>query len=375
MSASAGTDLARALAERIRRDGPMPVAAYMAACLHDQEHGYYRRKIAIGAAGDFITAPEISQAFGELIGLWCALVWRAMGAPAATTLIELGPGRGTLLSDALRAARLVPGFRESLSNHLVESNAALRDVQAVTLGRQGVAAAWHDWPEFDAIRAGPTLLVANEFLDAFPIEQLVYADGTWHRREIGLDRNGVFVFVRGPAVEPSDLAMPPTRPPEGAIFEHRPALAEVASQLARRSRSSPLAALFIDYGPAEPAFGDSLQAVKAHRYASPLENPGEADLTAHVDFAALSRRCGDQGLIAEGPITQGRFLLAMGLVERTEKLVAAARPDQIGLIEAGARRIADPAGMGGLFKVFCVRTPGLPRPPPFALPRRHEDKR
>jgi NADH dehydrogenase [ubiquinone] 1 alpha subcomplex assembly factor 7 len=367
MSTTIGTTpLARALAERMRRNGPISVAAYMEACLHDPEHGYYRRKAAIGADGDFITAPEISQVFGELIGLWCALVWRAIGTPSATRLIELGPGRGTLVSDALRAGRIVPGFCESLSLYLVESNTVLREAQAAAAGRHGIEAAWYDWCEFEAIPDGPTLLIANEFLDAMPIEQLEFADGAWHRREIGVDRNGAFVFVRGPAIDPAGLGLPDAQPAEGAIFEYRPDLAEVAERLARRSRRAPFAALFIDYGPAEPAFGDSLQAVKAHCYASPLDEPGEADLTSHVDFAAFSRQCRAEGLIIDGPITQAQFLLAMGLVERTGKLLAAARPDQAGLIEAGARRIADPTGMGGLFKVACVRSREVATPPPFA---------
>jgi NADH dehydrogenase [ubiquinone] 1 alpha subcomplex assembly factor 7 len=365
------TALAKKLKERIRRDGPISVREYMQACLHDPEHGYYRKMSAIGAKGDFITAPEISQVFGELIGIWCAVAWRAMGAPSHVELVELGPGRGTLMRDALRAARVVPGFLDAVRLHLVESNAALREVQREALRDLHRAITWHiDLPHAfmkgGGFREGPTIVIANEFLDAWPIEQLVFADGAWHRRQVGLNARGDFVFVHGAALRPEALGVTPPLAKDGDIFEHRPGLLEIAAVLGQKSRRGPLAALFFDYGHQRTAVGETLQAVNAQRYVSPFDSPGEADLTAHVDFEDLSHHCRRRDLAVDGPITQAEFLLKMGLVERAQKLMASARSDEIGLLEAGARRIADPMGMGGLFKVVCVRSNDVPLLPPFA---------
>jgi NADH dehydrogenase [ubiquinone] 1 alpha subcomplex assembly factor 7 len=364
------TPLAKKLREQIRRDGPISVCAYMQACLHDPEHGYYRKKPAIGAQGDFITAPEISQIFGELIGIWCAVVWRAMGAPSEVDLVELGPGRGTLLRDAWRAARVVPGFLDAVKVRLVESHPLLRAIQHETLGDLRPAITWHPdlagaFTNGDKIRDRPTIVIANEFLDAWPVEQVVFADGGWHRRRVGINAHGEFIFERGSRVGGGALWPAPPLPKEGDVFEHRPGLSYVASILGPKSRRGPMAALFLDYGHQRTAAGETLQAVRAHRFVSPFEWPGESDLTAHVDFEALSTHCRREGLAVDGPMTQSEFLLKMGLVERAEKLMASVPSDQIGLLEAGARRIADPMGMGGLFKVVCARSKNVPPLPPF----------
>ncbi|HZA02337.1 MAG TPA: SAM-dependent methyltransferase [Hyphomicrobiaceae bacterium] len=365
------TPLAKKLKGRIRRDGPISVCAYMQACLHDPDHGYYRKKSAIGAQGDFMTAPEISQIFGELIGIWCAVAWRAMRAPKQVELLELGPGRGTLIRDAWRATRVVPGFLDAVKLHLVESNPVLRESQREALGDLHPAITWHAdmacaFTNGEKFHEGPAIVIANEFLDAWPIEQVVFAGGKWHHRGIGLDEHGDFAFVRGSPVANGALSPAPPSPTEGDVFEHRPGLRDVASLLGQKSRRNPMAALFLDYGHQRTTVGETLQAVSAHRYVSPFESPGESDLTAHVDFEALSSHCRIDGLAIDGPITQSEFLLKMGLVERAEKLMASAPSDQVGLLEAGARRIADPMGMGGLFKVMCARSKSVPPLPPFA---------
>lgn len=357
------TPLALKLKERIRREGPLPVFEYMRACLDDPEHGYYRGRPAIGAGGDFTTAPEISQTFGELIGIWAAVAWRAMGAPAKVHLIELGPGRGTMMSDALRAARIVPGFLEAVHVGLVESNELLRDAQRQALAKAQVPITWHETlaPEIGGDTAA--IVLANEFLDALPIRQFIFTQGHWRERCVGLADQDHFVFVAGDIADPGPL-LDGQPPGEGDILEHRPGSADVADTL-RNWSGHPLAALFIDYGHVQTAFGDTLQAVSQHRYASPFARPGEMDLTAHVDFAAFARECRNRGLAVDGPITQTEFLLGLGLAERGAKLMSSARPDQISLIEAGVQRISDPGGMGGRFKVMSVRSASVPVLPPF----------
>ena len=362
---SEANPLALKIKDRIRREGPIPVSEYMRICLGDPEHGYYRTRIAIGAGGDFTTSPEISQTFGELIGIWTAVAWRAMGAPAQVNLVELGPGRGTMMADMLRAGRIVPGFLGAARVHLVESSPILRDVQRQTLAKSAeqVPIIWHETFAVEFACDQPTILLANEFLDALPVCQLVFTRGEWRRRCVGLDTNGEFAFVPGEAVVPERL--PTDRAPrEGDIFEFHPDFPRIADLL-QQLAAKPLAALFIDYGHIASAFGDTLQAVRQHRYASVLEHPGEADLTAHVDFETFRRHCVERKLAVDGPITQAQFLLNLGLAERSQKLMSTARPEEIGLIEAGVQRIADPFGMGGRFKVICVRSPNVPALPPF----------
>lgn len=358
------TPLALKLAEAIRRDGPMPIAQYMTACLQDPEHGYYRAKRAIGAAGDFVTAPEISQVFGELVGLWCAVVWQQMGSPARFNLVELGPGRGTAMADALRAGRLVPGFLEAARVVLVESNATLRAEQAATLGRTapGVAPTWIDGFA-DLPAEHPVIIVANEFVDTFAVDQ-VEIDGTRARpRKVGLDADGRLCFLPRPSdADPAPVIV--ETPRYQHLFDLRRAIA-----------GRPHAALWIDYGyvwdaDGQPPTGETLQAVRNHRAEHPLTSPGEADLTAHVDFTTLAGafNCpmaeGFAACAIDGPVPQANFLGALGIMQRASRLMAA-NPAKAHEIEMGVARLMAVPGMGDRFKVLAIRSPDLPPLPGF----------
>lgn len=357
------TPLADELAARIGLHGPLSVAEYMETCLHDPVHGYYRKSRAIGRAGDFITAPEISQVFGELVGLWCAVVWRQLGEPPFLRLVELGPGRGTLMRDALRAARSVAGFRGALRVHLVESNATLAALQRTALESEDIPMSWSG--EVDATAgAGPTIVIANEFLDTLPIAQWVLRGGRWLTRCVGLDGTGRLAFVDGEPVadpdRPQEIAL---RARDGDVFETRaPALEDFAARLA--ALGAPLVALFIDYGHVEPALGNTLQAIRAHRYHDPLSAPGEADLTAQVDFAAVAAAMRRRGLACDGPATQAEFLGALGAAERASHLMAA-NPAKAAQIEAAVARLMAPGGMGTRFHAVGVRSGGVAPLPGF----------
>lgn len=323
----------------------MPVDEYMRVCTAH----YWKRHETIGAHGDFITAPEISQIFGELIGLWCVAAWEGMGRPSPVRLIELGPGRGTLMSDLLRSARSVPAFGTAVRVHMVEMSPALREQQKSALAAKGHAATWHH--RVGNVPQGSAIVVANEFLDALPVRQFIF-DGTWRKRVIQLGADGDLKFGAGAPVD--HLAQVVAH--KGAIAELRPGEEQLISEL--RQRTSPLAALFVDYGPAEHALGETLQAVRNHAYADPLGNPGEADLTAHVQFAALADKSRAAGFEVSGPTSQAEFLGRLGLAERTARLMAA-NPARAGEIETGAQRLVSPAGMGSLFKVLALRSPSL----------------
>ncbi len=351
------TPLGRKIRLLIEANGPMHVADYMALCLGDPEHGYYATRDPFGAAGDFVTAPEVSQMFGEIVGAWLVHLWRMTGEPAPVRLVELGPGRGTLMADILRVAAKARGFLDVATVHLVETSPVLRARQAATLANAGVDPAWHD--SFSGVPAGSLLLVANEFFDALPIRQFVRVGDAWRERVVGLDDSGKLAFGIGAGVLD-------TRPGahEGAIFELRPAGQAIAAEIARRIVEENGAALIVDYGHAESAAGDTLQAVRGHRFADPLSAPGEADLTAHVDFAALARSAVAEGAATHGPLTQGEFLLALGLAERAEKLGANADAAGRAALRAAVERLAGPAAMGRLFKVLALTRPAI-APPPF----------
>ena len=357
---SADAPLLLKLRERIGRDGPLTVGDYMHLCVGDPEHDYWRRRDTIGAAGDFVTAPEISQIFGELIGLWCAVTWQQLGSSAPLRLVELGPGRGTLMRDALRAARRMPGFVAAANVHLVEISEPLRRVQQETLASapDQPAITWHR--DVAEVPDGPAIIVANEFLDALPIRQLVRADSAWHERVVALDAAGALTFAQGRKVD--QPAGVPREPQPGTIVELRDGEAHLLAQLA--ARTQPFVALLIDYGPASAAVGDTLQAVRRHQYADPLVEPGTADLTAHVLFATLADKARAAGLAADGPITQAEFLGRLGIAERATRLMAG-NPGKAAQIEAGVQRLMAPTGMGQLFKALAVRSPALPPPAPF----------
>jgi len=349
------------LCERLGRDGPMPVDRFMQTCLNDPVRGYRQKSQTIGADGDFVTAPEISQVFGELIGLWCAVAWEGMGRPAPLRLVELGPGRGTLMRDALRAAKAQPRFLEAATVHMIEISPPLRRSQRRLLLPQSEAMerapsiTWHD--AFDEVPAGATIVIANEFLDALPIRQLVHHDGALRERVVEAASGGGLRFAAGPKVDYASET-----PPQGAIVELRAGEEELFAALA--ARAAPLLALFLDYGPAGASFGDTLQAVRSHAYCDPLAEPGKADLTAHVQFGTLAGKARTAGLAVEGPITQAEFLGRLGIVERTARLMAT-NPHRAGEIETATQRLVSPTGMGQLFKAMAVRSPGLPPPPAF----------
>jgi len=356
------TSLAATIRDRIRRFGPIPVAEYMALALAHPEHGYYRTRDPLGAAGDFVTAPEISQMFGELIGLWCAVEWQRAGSPAPVNLVELGPGRGTLMADALRAARTMPQFRDALRIHLVETSKPLRDRQRQTLA--GFDATWHD--TLDGVPPGPLLLVANEFFDALPVRQYVCSGGQWRERLVGLDGDRLrFVAADRPAAEAIGFPASTRAAPDGAVFERCPAALALAAAIGGRIARDGIAALIVDYGPARSAAGESLQAVRGHEFHDVLADPGEADLTAHVDFESLGRAAREAGAGVFGPVTQRTLLTRLGIEARADRLAAGAGAEKSEAIDAARRRLIGGDGMGTLFKALALVRPGLDAPAGF----------
>lgn len=353
--------LGHEIARLIALEGPLTVERYMSLCLAHPAHGYYITRDPIGPLGDFTTAPEISQMFGELVGLWAAEVWRLMGAPDQVRLIELGPGRGTLMRDALRAARVVPGFLDAIRIHLVETSPVLRRRQAATLANAPSPLTWHD--RLDEVPDGAAIVLANEFFDALPIRQFVRDCGAWRERLVGLSADGALAF--GLAAEPTrDVTL---TAPEGAMLEWPAAGLEIMRSLADRLVAQGGAALAIDYGHVRSGFADTLQAVKNHGFADPLSEPGEADLTAHVDFAQLAAAARGAGAVIHGPVTQGDFLRALGIEARAAALAARASEAQAGDIAAALRRLtgATSDDMGTLFKAMAVSAPDLPPLPGF----------
>jgi NADH dehydrogenase [ubiquinone] 1 alpha subcomplex assembly factor 7 len=345
--------------------GPMPIAQYMRLCLTHPQYGYYINRDPLGAGGDFVTSPEISQMFGELIGLWMASVWRQMGAPENMRIIELGPGRGTLMHDALRAAQVVNGFREAAVVHLVEISPALRQVQERRLQDLDTAILWHD--KLEEVPGGPNIVVANEFVDALPVHQAVKQSGVWRERVVDIAPSGNFFIGASRDPLPHFEALMPRglrEAPEGAIYEWRDD--GTALELGRRTRTAG-AALIIDYGHAHHGLGDTLQAVVGHSFADPLRNPGNADLTAHVDFEALAQSAESMGAGIQGPIRQRDFFLRLGIEKRAAALKANAPENKAVEIEiAFSRLIADGArGMGELFKAIAIAAPELGPLPGF----------
>jgi SAM-dependent MidA family methyltransferase len=345
--------------------GAMPIAQYMRLCLTHPQHGYYINRDPFGAGGDFITAPEISQMFGELIGLWMASLWQQMGEPENVRVVELGPGRGTLMRDALRAAKVVQGFSAAVVLDLVEVSPALQKAQQRQLENFDVPMHWH--AALQDVPTGPTLLVANEFFDALPVHPAVRQAGGWYERVIEIGRNGSLQIGTAPEPLPFfETSMPRSlrQSPEGSIYEWRDN--GIALELGRRMRSEG-AALVIDYGHAHFGLGETLQAVSGHAFADPLRALGMADLTAHVDFEALAQCAESMGARIHGPIRQRDFLLRLGIAERAAGLKASAAPQKVATIEeALARLIAqDARGMGELFKAMAIAAPGLGPLPGF----------
>lgn len=359
----ARSSLADEIRTLIAQEGPISVERYMALALGHPTLGYYMTRDPFGSAGDFITAPEISQMFGELLGLWAATVWGRMDGPKAFRLIELGPGRGTLMADALRAARALPPFRAAIDVHLVETSPALRAAQRQNLEPLGVAVTWHS--SIDTIPAGPAIVLANEFFDALPVRHFVCTPQGWCERLVGL-RDEALVFGTAPHPEPSLTLDAPV----GTMFEIGLMARRIAGALAARLVRDGGAALAVDYGYTSPRLGETLQAVKGHRSVDPLAEPGQADLTTHVDFAALSRGVQAAGALVHGSVLQGEFLQALGIGPRAETLKKQASAVQAEAIDAAVARLTeegapDRPGMGRLFQVLAFSSPGLAMLPGF----------
>ena len=343
----------------IKSAGPMPVWRYMELCLTHPRHGYYVSRDPLGREGDFTTAPEVSQMFGELLGLWAASVWKAIGSPSLLRLIELGPGRGTMMADALRALRVLPPLYQALSIHLVEINPVLRKRQRSMLSN-AQSIAWHD--DLDDVPEGPAIIFANEYFDVLPIHQAVRRETGWHERVVEIDDNGILVFgTAGEPVPRFELLLPPLvrAAPVGAVFEWRPDT-EVM-KIAARVRDQEGAALIIDYGHLRSDVGDTFQAIARHSFADPLKNPGQADVTAHVDFQALVRAAEDIGARVHGPVSQGDFLTRLGIETRAVTLMAKASHEVSEDISGALKRLigGGRSGMGAMFKVLAVSEPNL----------------
>ena len=357
-------NLSSRIVSRIRRHGPLSVATFMAMALHDPQGGYYARHEPLGRAGDFITAPEISQIFGELIGLWCADLWQRIGRPDPVILVELGPGRGVLMEDFLRAAATQPPFRRALRVYLVEASPLLRAEQ-----RRRLAAAEPRFVDgIEALPPGPLLLIANEFLDALPIRQLVRGRSEWAERRVALDDQGCLAWADGPESPALSLLVPPAlrQLPPGTVVEICPAAAALAAALGERLAHAPGAALFADYGYFPSVPGSTLAALRRHQPVGVLDEPGDADLSAHVDFAAFADAARSAGAAIWGPVPQGRFLETLGAETRLARLAEHASPAQRRLLESGLQRLIDPGEMGNLFKVLALVSPDTPAPAGFA---------
>lgn len=346
------TPLGKLIAERIHAEGPMPLADYMALCLGHPELGYYMTRDPLGLGGDFITAPEISQVFGELIGAWLAAAWQQQGEKPFH-LIELGPGRGTLMKDALRATKRVPGFHANATLHLVETSPVLRAAQALSL--PNASPSWH--AALDEVPTDrPWFVVANEFFDALPIAQ--YVNGA--NRHVAM-KGEAFVFTDLPC----DSILTPPYPTSGNAFWERSLASEaVLLRLAGHITAAGGAALIIDYAYTQGTSGDTLQAARRHAPCSPLEHQGEADITAHVDFLSLSTLAKRIGCTTQ-MLSQKAFLERMGIAARGAILLASATPPQAEAIRSGIARLTDADQMGELFKVLAV-APANFTPYPFA---------
>jgi len=348
--------------------GPISVAEYMALCLLDPVDGFYPTRDPLGSAGDFITAPEISQMFGEVLGLFVLQSWIDLGKPDPFFLIELGPGRGVMMGDMLRAASLDQGFKKAVQVVLIEASAALEAVQGQTLGHLGFPVQWVTRLETAPI--GPSLVIGNEFLDCLPIRQFIQRDpfagkDGWHERHVGMDEDGRFRFEIGPepvgATAKSFLPDAQKDARKDELLESCPTAYQIIETLKTRFEAHPGRALFIDYGPETTEFGDTLQALKRHKKIGVFDLPGDSDLTARVDFQTLLEVGTSQGLLASGPVTQREFLSKLGLEMRAVAL-ARSQPDSKAVIARQLHRLTDDSEMGELFKAVCLQSQGLVTP-------------
>ena len=364
------TALEHRLIRRLQATGPISVASYMAEVLTSPDGGYYSGgaggdRDPFGWHGDFVTAPEISQMFGELLGLWCAEAWQRIGEPDPVTLAELGPGRGTLMADALRAAKMLPGFDRALRVQLVEVSRSLRHKQAELLGAR--IAGFHD--QAADLPEGPALIIANEFFDALPVRQFERTERGWSERMVAYDPDqDRLVFALGAPSQNAAAYVPaPLREAAepGAVFELSSSALSIAAELGRRVATHGGAAILIDYGRRETRCEATLQAVRRHAPADVLSAPGTADLTAHVDFPLLAQAAREAGADVHGPVPQRDFLQGLGLDDRAEILKRQASPEQREQINAGHHRLVAEDQMGTLFQAMAFVPPGYGVPAGF----------
>lgn len=355
------TPLAEKIKALIRANGPISVTDFFSLCLADPDYGYYQTREPFGREGDFVTAPEISQLFGEMIGIFLVHAWQRHGMPANPRLIEIGPGRGTMMADILRVvARIAPSLYQSAGVHLVETSVKLQAVQKETLAIHAGRVSWHQ--SFDTVPAGFSLVAANEFFDAIPIRQFVKTPAGFRERTVVIDHEGALAFGIGTAgIDRALLPGDPSDVPDGTIFEIAPARRTVMETLCERLKNSGGSAVIIDYGTMVTGFGDTLQAVKRHDYDPPLAHPGESDLTSHVDFQHLAEVARSAGVAINGCLRQGDFLYGLGLRQRVKALSQGKDTAMADLIRAAASRLADEGEgkMGELFKVLAVSSPAV----------------
>lgn len=365
------TELGNKIRAMIETEGPMTFDRFMQLCLGHPELGYYLTRDPFGARGDFTTAPEISQMFGELVGLWLAETWTRQKISEPVRLVELGPGRGTLMSDALRACRVVPEFLKAIKEIcLVETSPILRRKQEEKLQGRGIPVRWLD--SAADIPAGPAMIVANEFFDALPVRHFIRVEEGWCEKLVGVDESGAFFVGLSPEPEP----LITTDAPVGSILEIGAAAHRLTANLATHIAQHGGGALIVDYGHVETSFGETVQALRNHTAVDPLTDPGECDITAHVDFASLRRAGEASGARVYGPMTQADFLTRLGVVQRAEALRAGASPAQAASIDGELRRLTSTGeepgaggamvpGMGALFKVLAIMPPDAPAPAGF----------
>lgn len=363
MSPPSQSPLLDLIRSRIAQHGPMGLDEYMALCLGHPQHGYYMTRDPFGAGGDFTTAPEISQLFGEMIGVWLADLWIKFGKPSDFILLEVGPGRGTLMADIMRATKRVPGFHDAAKIHLMEISPVLRNAQSKVLVNYETR--WIDGLE--ALNSAiPVFVIGNEFLDALPVRHFVRKGETWAERVVGLGEGNTLQFGLKDAdyVGLESLGDRQLKVKDEEILELSPAVSGFIKTVNELLIKQSGAALFLDYGYAKTAAGETLQAVRSHRFENVLEHPGESDLTAHVDFENVGRLAKQDGVFIHGPIEQGIFLKNLGIEFRAQKLidglqlnsssVCGVDEPQIEMIKSGLHRLIDTDQMGSLFKAIAL---------------------
>lgn len=358
------TKLLEIIRDEIRKSGPMDIGRYMELCLSHPAHGYYVTRDPFGVAGDFTTAPEISQLFGEMVGAWLADLWIKLGSPTEFLLVECGPGRGTLMADIMRSTKNVPGFHDAARIFLLEMSPVLKDIQKQKL--EAYDTRWiDDLAQLPPLL--PVLLVANEFLDALPVRQVVKANDNFKERGVSVMADDTLSLTEMEADEAALKTLPPKilKGAEEGVFETSLVLNQYMKSVDILLKKQKGAALFIDYGHARSAMGETLQVVKSHQFAGLFDTPGSCDITAHVDFENVANIAQNDGLTVHGPVTQGQFLRGLGIEHRAERLWAVANEAQKELISTGLKRLIDTEQMGSLFKVLAVCHDPLIRPEGF----------